>query len=130
MEAKVKENKIFLSVITPEEKVFTGDVDFISLPAKSGSMGVLPGHIPTVARLKTGILKIINDGTTTYIGVCRGYFEIMGRKAYVLTERAIITDAENLEKTVLELKKKHDITQEITEDTKKVLQAIAGLKHL
>ena len=75
MEVKGKENKIFLSIITPEEKVFVGNVDFISLPAKSGSMGVLPGHIPTVTRLKTGILKIINDGTTTYIGVCRGYLK-------------------------------------------------------
>ncbi len=130
MESKENKNKIKITVVTPEGKVFEGEVDFISIPAKSGSMGVLPRHVPIVAQLKIGILKLVNEGKPIYIGVCRGYFELLDSRAYVLTERAILTDPDNKDAVVEELKKKHDITHEITEETKKVVKAIAGLKSL
>lgn len=130
MEAKENKNKIKITVVTPEGKVFEGDVDFISVPAKSGSMGILPRHVPIIAQLKTGILKLVSEGKPTYIGVCRGYFELLDSRAYVLTERAILTDPDNKDAVIADLKKKHDITHEITEETKKVVEAIAGLKSL
>lgn len=114
MEEKVIKKKIKVSVVTPEGKVFDGDVDFISVPAKSGSLGVLPRHVPIIAQLKIGILKLVDGHDVTLIGVCRGYFEFIGDKANVLTERAIITAQDKKEETLQELKKKHDITQEIT----------------
>lgn len=130
MEAKENKNKIKIMVVTPEGKVFEGDVDFISVPAKSGSMGILPRHVPIIAQLKTGILKLVNEGKPVYIGVCRGYFELLNSRAYVLTESAILTDPENKDAVIADLKKKHDITSEITEETKKVVEAIAGFKTL
>jgi F-type H+-transporting ATPase subunit epsilon len=130
MEAKENKSRIKITVVTPEGKVFEGDVDFISVPAKSGSMGILPRHIPIIAQLKIGILKLVSEGKVVYIGVCRGYFELLDSRAYVLTERAILTDPENKETVVSDLKKKHDITSEITDETKKVVEAIAGLKSL
>ena len=51
-------------------------------------------------------------------------------KANILTERAILTDPENKDAVIEELKKKHNITQEITEETKKVIEAIASVKIL
>jgi F-type H+-transporting ATPase subunit epsilon len=130
MEVKENKSKIKITVVTPEGMVFEGDVDFISVPAKSGSMGILPRHVPIIAQLKTGILKLVSEGKPTYIGVCRGYFELLDSRAYVLTERAILTDPENKDAVIADLKKKHDITTEITDETKKVVEAIAGLKTL
>jgi ATP synthase F1 epsilon subunit len=130
MEAKENKNKIKITVVTPEGKVFEGDVDFISVPAKSGSMGILPRHVPIIAQLKIGILKLVSEGKPVYIGVCRGYFELLDSRAYVLTESAILTDTENKDAVIAELKKKHDITCEITGETKKVVEAIAGFKAL
>jgi F-type H+-transporting ATPase subunit epsilon len=130
MEAKENKNKIKITVVTPEGKIFEGDVDFISVPAKSGSMGILPRHVPIIAQLKIGILKLVNDGKPIYIGVCRGYFEMLDSTASVLTERAILTEPDNKDAVLAELKKKHDITHEITEETKKVVRAIAGITSL
>ena len=130
MEAKENKNKIKITVVTPEGKIFEGDVDFISVPAKSGSMGILPRHVPIIAQLKTGILKLVSEGKPVYIGVCRGYFELVGSRANVLTESAILTDPENKDAVIADLKKKHDITSELTDETKKVVEAIAGLKTL
>ena len=127
MEAKENKNIIKITVVTPEGKIFEGDVDFISVPAKSGSMGILPRHVPIIAQLKIGILKLVSDGKPVYIGVCRGYFELLDSKAYVLTERAILTDPDNKDAVITELKKKHDITSDITQETKTVVEAIAGL---
>ncbi len=130
MKTKDGKNKIKIVVLTPEEKVYEGFVDFISVPALSGSLGILPKHVPIITKLKIGILKVVNDGQQTYIGVCRGHFEYFGMLARVLTERAIITEYDSRHETLEELRKKHDITQEITEETRKVLQAIAELKNL
>jgi F-type H+-transporting ATPase subunit epsilon len=132
MEAKSTEekNKIKVTIVTPEEKVFDGWVDFISIPGRSGSMGILPRHIPVIAQLKIGIVRLVDAKDTILIGVCRGFFEFINNKANILTERAVRTSHEDSAKTIEELKKKHDITQEITEETRKVMQAIASLKSL
>eukprot|EP00181_Compsopogon_caeruleus_P003001 CAMPEP_0184679042 /NCGR_PEP_ID=MMETSP0312-20130426/1871_1 /TAXON_ID=31354 /ORGANISM="Compsopogon coeruleus, Strain SAG 36.94" /LENGTH=123 /DNA_ID=CAMNT_0027128237 /DNA_START=276 /DNA_END=647 /DNA_ORIENTATION=+ len=37
------------------------NVDMVVIPSSTGSMGVLPGHVPTVAQLKPGVLAI-HDG--------------------------------------------------------------------
>lgn len=123
-------NKINVTIVTPEEKIFDGWVDFISVPGQSGSLGVLPRHIPIIAQLKIGIVKLAVAKETIFIGVCRGFFEFINNKANILTERAIRTTQENIAKTVEELKGKHNITQEITEETRKVMQAMASLKSL
>jgi F-type H+-transporting ATPase subunit epsilon len=130
MEAKENKSKIKITVVTPEGKIFEGDVDFISVPAKSGSMGILPRHVPIIAQLSIGILKLVSEGISVYLGVCRGYFELLDSRAYVLTERAILTDPDNKDAVIADLKKKHDITSEITQETKKVVEAIASLKTL
>jgi len=132
METKDTEEKkkIKVTIVTPEEKVFDGWVDFISIPGKSGSMGILPRHVPVIAQLKIGIVKLVDAKETIFMGVCRGFFEFINNKANVLTERAIRTNQEDVAKTIDELRKKHDITQEITEETRKVMQAMASLKSL
>jgi F-type H+-transporting ATPase subunit epsilon len=123
-------NKILVIIVTPEEKVFEGEVDFISIPGQSGSMGILPRHLPIISQLKIGVVKMTNDKDTIYIGVCRGYFEYLYGKANILTERAIRTTYEDREKIIEELKEKHNIIQEITEETKTVIQAMANLRSL
>ena len=37
-------------------------VDMVIIPATTGQMGVLPGHVPTIAELKPGIMSV-HEGT-------------------------------------------------------------------
>lgn len=39
-------------------------VDMVIVPASTGQMGVLPGHVPTIAELKPGVLSV-HDGNDT-----------------------------------------------------------------
>ena len=88
------EKKITVSLVTPEEHIFEGETDSIIVPASSGSLGILPGHVPIVARLAIGIVKIGKGDDARYFGIQRGYIEFLFNKANILTERAVETTYE------------------------------------
>lgn len=124
------EKKIDLSIVTPERQVYEGKVSSLVIPAVTGLMGILPGHLPIVSQLGIGIVKIETGKGTEYVGIQGGYLDFLYNKANILTARAIVTTFEKQKETVNQLKEKHTIVQEVTEETKKVARAIASLKTL
>ncbi len=122
--------KIKVSLVTPEERIFEGVVDSLIVPAEGGSLGILPGHIPVIAQLSLGILKLGTEEGPRYFGIEKGYIEFLFNKANILTERIIETKYDERDKVLTELKKKYEIVQEVTESTKKVAKAVAQLKDL
>lgn len=80
---------MILEILTPEKKVFSGDVYGVQLPGISGSFEVLDKHAPMVSALKAGNLKILNDKTaTTNFTVQGGFVEVLNNKTTVLVEGA------------------------------------------
>jgi F-type H+-transporting ATPase subunit epsilon len=122
--------KIKVSIVTPEQKVFEGEAGYISIPSVSGGLGILPDHLPIICFLDIGIVKILNDKETVQVAVCRGYLQFVKNNANIITESAIITNDEKKSEALEELRKKHNISQEITEETKKIARATAALKDL
>ena len=47
--------------LTPEKKIFSGDVYGVQLPGIDGMFEVLEKHAPLVSALKAGKLKILKD---------------------------------------------------------------------
>ena len=47
-----------LEIITPEKKIYTGDVSMVNLPGSDGSFGILENHAPIISTLKKGVIKI------------------------------------------------------------------------
>lgn len=47
-----------LEIITPETKIFKGEVDAVQLPGLDGSFQVLKGHAPIISALGKGTVKI------------------------------------------------------------------------
>lgn len=47
-----------LEVITPENKIFTGEVEAVQLPGLDGSFQVLKGHAPIISALSEGKVKV------------------------------------------------------------------------
>lgn len=47
-----------LEILTPDEEVFKGEVDYVSCPGIDGYFGVLNNHAPLISSLKAGNLKI------------------------------------------------------------------------
>ena len=78
-----------LEILTPEQKIFSGDVYGVQLPGISGLFEVLDKHAPMVSALKEGKLKILKDKTSTsYYTIKSGFVEVLNNKATVLVEGA------------------------------------------
>ncbi|MFC2159857.1 ATP synthase F1 subunit epsilon [Actinomycetota bacterium] len=121
---------IKVSLVTPEENVFEGSVDSIIVPAESGSLGILPGHVPIIAQLTVGVVKLGTEEGPRYFGIQRGYIEFLFNKANILTEKVVETTYEERDQIIQKLKEKYEIVQEVTEGTKRVAEAVAQLKNL
>lgn len=78
-----------LEILTPEHKVFTGEVSGIQLPGVEGSFEILENHAPMVAALGKGKMKIIKQKSNfeTY-QIEGGFVETMNNKTIVLLEGA------------------------------------------
>ena len=78
-----------LVILTPEKKIFSGDVYGVILPGIGGSFEVLDKHAPMVSALKAGTVKILTNKTTsqTYT-IQSGFAEVINNKTTVLIEGA------------------------------------------
>ena len=92
-----------LEIVTPEEKIYSEDVDMVTLPGAEGELGVYPKHVPVLTTLKPGELRIVKNGKETALAVGEGFVEIKTDGVSVLTDMALESakiDLEAAEKAV------------------------------
>ena len=78
-----------LEILTPDKKIFSGDVYGVQLPGISGLFEVLEKHAPLVSALKAGKLKILKDkNSVSLYTIQSGFVEVLNNKATVLVEGA------------------------------------------
>ena len=79
-----------LEILTPEKKIFSGDVYGIQMPGISGSFEVLEKHAPLVSALKAGRLKILKNKQNDFahFEIQGGFVEVLNNKVIVLVEGA------------------------------------------
>jgi F-type H+-transporting ATPase subunit epsilon len=76
-----------LEIITPEKKIYSGDVESIRLPGAEGSFGILNNHAPLIATLKQGTVKITDvSKKTENFTINGGVVEVLHNKVTVLAE--------------------------------------------
>ncbi len=78
-----------LEIVTPEEKIYSEDVDMVTLPGTEGELGVYPKHVPVLTTLKPGELRVVKDGRETAMAVGEGFVEIKADGVSVLTDMAL-----------------------------------------
>lgn len=79
-----------LEILTPEKKLFSGEVYGVQMPGISGSFEVLDKHAPLVGALKSGRVKVLRDkqNHTTSFDIQGGFVEVLNNKVTVLVEGA------------------------------------------
>ena len=78
-----------LEILTPESKLFSGDVYGIQLPGIAGSFEVLDRHAPLVAALGKGNIKVLRTKTDIVnYSIQSGFVEVLNNKTTVLVEGA------------------------------------------
>ena len=78
-----------LEIVTPEEKIYSEDVNMVTLPGAEGELGVYPKHVPLLTTLKPGELRVVKDGRETAMAVGEGFVEIKADAVSVLTDMAL-----------------------------------------
>jgi F-type H+-transporting ATPase subunit epsilon len=77
-----------VSVVTPDGPVYDSDVEMVSTKALTGELGILPGHIPMVAPLEIGAVRLKKEGKTDFIAVSGGFLEVRPDQVTVLAQAA------------------------------------------
>jgi len=86
-----------LEIVTPEEKIYSEDVDMVTLPGAEGELGVYPKHVPVLTTLKPGELRVVKDGKETALAVGEGFVEIKTDGVSVLTDMALESEKIDIE---------------------------------
>jgi F-type H+-transporting ATPase subunit epsilon len=77
------------ALVSPEQVLFSGQVEHVVVPGSEGEFGVLAGHAPLIASLRPGILKILGPGQPQRIMVLGGFAEVGPEGLTVLADTAV-----------------------------------------
>ena len=78
-----------LEIISPEKRVFTGEVESVSLPGTAGRFTVLPHHAALISSLKAGEITYTVDGNETKLNVDSGFVEVNNNVVSVCIEKVM-----------------------------------------
>ncbi|MFO0666405.1 MAG: ATP synthase F1 subunit epsilon [Polyangiaceae bacterium] len=84
--------KIDLEIVTPKGRALTAQVDEVTAPSVNGEFGVMPGHIPLLAALRTGIVTYRAGGDTKSCAVGSGTAEAGPDKLLLLVDAFVEKD--------------------------------------
>lgn len=79
-----------LEILTPERKLYSGNVYGVLMPGISGMFEVLDKHAPLVSALRAGKVKVLKDksNSTLSFDITGGFVEVLNNKVTLLAENA------------------------------------------
>jgi F-type H+-transporting ATPase subunit epsilon len=78
---------MFIEIITPDKKIFSGEVSLVQLPGTNGSFEILNDHAPIISTLAKGKIKIVDaEKKTQFFEIKSGVVEVQKNKIIVLAE--------------------------------------------
>ena len=76
-----------IEIITPDKKVFEGEIRSVRVPGKKGSFQVLKDHAPIVSTLENGtVIMVDHDGNETTYEINGGVIEVKANKIILLAD--------------------------------------------
>ena len=79
-----------LEIITPDQKVYTGNVKLVKVPGSKGSFEILKNHAPIISTLESGEIKIIDmQDKTAFYEISGGVIEVKQNNIIILAESVI-----------------------------------------
>ena len=79
-----------LDIVSAEESIYSGPVEFLVAPAQMGEVGIYPRHTPMLTRIKSGIVRIktqLNDDELVYVS--GGMLEVQPDTVTILADTAV-----------------------------------------
>jgi len=77
-----------LEIVTPESKIYSEDVEMVTLPGSEGEAGIYPNHVPLMTQVQAGEILVNRGGTEEVVAIGEGFAEITGEHVAILTDNA------------------------------------------
>ena len=77
---------MFLEIITPDKKVFAGNVNLVQVPGTKGLFEVLEYHAPIISTLEAGRVKIEEGSHESFFTISGGVIEVKDNNVIILAE--------------------------------------------
>jgi F-type H+-transporting ATPase subunit epsilon len=77
---------MYLEILTPEKKVFEGDVTLATFPGADGSFQIMDNHAPLISLLKEGLVEYKSKEANKNLTITGGVVEVLNNKAILLAD--------------------------------------------
>jgi hypothetical protein len=64
-----------LEIVTPESKIYSEDVEMVTLPGSEGETGIYPNHVPLMTQVQAGEIVVNRGGTEEVVAIGEGFAE-------------------------------------------------------
>ena len=88
-------NSLFVEVVTVEKNIFSGEADYLVIPAEHGDIGILPDHASLMTLVRFGELVIRSNNKEEYFAVLGGFAEVNQNKVVILADACERIDSIN-----------------------------------
>jgi len=74
-----------IDILSPDKRIYSGEVKLVKLPGSNGSFGILKNHAPLISTLEKGQIKIIDmDNDIQFFDISEGVVEVLNNKIVVM----------------------------------------------
>jgi F-type H+-transporting ATPase subunit epsilon len=118
-------------IVTQERTVFSGEVQYVSLPGSEGRMGILPNHSAMLTTLDFGEVFVRSQqGGEEYFAIGGGFAEVQPDKVVVLADSAEQADEIDVERAEQARQRAEKYMAEgVPEDPERYAQIRASLQR-
>jgi F-type H+-transporting ATPase subunit epsilon len=76
-----------IEIITPDKKVFSGEIKSVRVPGKKGSFQVLKDHAPIISTLGNGSVRMVDQENNEIVfEISGGVIEVKANKIILLAD--------------------------------------------
>ncbi len=76
-----------IEIVTPDKRIFEGEIKSVRVPGKKGSFQVLKDHAPIISTLDSGPVILVDmDGKETVLEIDGGVIEVKANKIILLAD--------------------------------------------
>jgi F-type H+-transporting ATPase subunit epsilon len=91
-------NTMHLDIVTPERKVYSDQVDMVSVRGVEGELGIMANHAPLATPLAISIVTIKKGTEVVRIAISGGFLEVGSNKVIILAETAELPEDIDIER--------------------------------
>lgn len=122
---------LHVDVVSAEDQIYSGEVEFVALPGEAGELGIYPRHTPLITRIKAGTvrLKLPGQSEEELVFVAGGILEVQPKRVTVLADTAI-RGKDLDEARALEAIKQAELARDNAQDKQEVATVELQLSYL